>query len=140
MLTSLLRAPLSAEELISFGRHFTTSTTMAMVVGRRVLGAFVSALSAGLELDLTLEGESTDEDKAEVARWAEAGAVFSKSPEAEDVRRTVVEQVLQPELAGWCEEQTTALRHAHAAILMREEEWLEAARALMKIPLDGGSR
>ena len=111
---------------------------MAMVVGRRVLGAFVTALSSGLEVPAPADdGEDETEERA---RWTEAGKVFTTSEENEEIRRTVIEQVLQPELAGWCEEQTTTLRHAHAAILMANDDWLGAARALMKIPLDGGSR
>jgi COP9 signalosome complex subunit 4 len=111
---------------------------MAMVVGRRVLGAFVTALSSGLD-DVPTPTDEDGEGVAERARWTDAGNVF-KAAEAEEVRRHVIEEVLQPELAGWCEEQTTLLRHAHAAILMHDEEWLDAARALMKIPLDGSSR
>lgn len=35
---------------------------------------------------------------------------------------------------------TTILRHLLSHILAAEEDWLGAAQALMKIPLEGGSR
>lgn len=48
--------------------------------------------------------------------------------------------MLEPDLAGWCEEQTTTLRHALSLIRQKEEDWYGAARALMNIPLEGGGR
>lgn len=107
---------------------------MAMVVGRRVLGAYVSALSSGLDVP-TLPDEAGDN-----AKWSELGKTAFTSEAGEDVRRAAIEGVLDSDPSGWCEEQTTALRHAYACILTRDEDWLGAARALMNIPLDGGSR
>lgn len=127
----MLTPTASAADLIAFGRHFTTSTSMAMVVGRRVLGDYVTALAAGTDYRPTLAAEA-DDDRA---KWDAAGlAAFSGR---DDVRREVVEGVLAGDLAGWCEEQTTALRHVLSGILQRDEDWLGAARALMRIPLDG---
>ena len=36
--------------------------------------------------------------------------------------------------------QTTVLRHLLSHLLQAEEDWEGAARALMQIPLEGGSR
>lgn len=107
---------------------------MAMVVGRRVLGAYVAALSSGLPVP-PLADEAGDS-----AEWAERGKAAFTGEDGEDVRRKAIEGVLDTDPAGWCEEQTTALRHAYACILTNEEDWLGAARALMSIPLDGSSR
>ncbi|WOO80576.1 COP9 signalosome complex subunit 4 [Vanrija pseudolonga] len=131
LLATLLTPTASAADLTAFGRHFTTSTSMAMVVGRRVLGDYVAALAAGTDYRPTLAAEA-DDDRA---KWDAAGlAAFTGR---DDVRREVVEGVLAGDLAGWCEEQTTALRHVLSGILQRDEDWLGAARALMRIPLDG---
>lgn len=112
-----------------------------MVVGRRVLGAFVSALIAGVELPATSSGggEERDDDKA---KWEAAGVRAFGRVEGEDgaARKAVLEGVLQGESAGWCEEQTTVMRRAQSSILQNEEDWSGAADALMHIPLDGGSR
>lgn len=109
---------------------------MAMVVGRRVLGAFVSALSAGLGLP----AKPTAGEEDDGAKWTALGTAAFKGEQGENTRREAIEGILAPDLAGWCEEQTTALRHALCAILIQDEDWLGAARALMKIPLEGGSR
>lgn len=101
-----------------------------MVVGRRVLGAFVLAITAGLGL----EADDKDGDKA---KWESAGGVFK---DREDARKAVIEGVLEGESSGWCEEQTTLLRRAQSIILQNEEDWSGAADALIRIPLDGGSR
>ncbi|WVQ94980.1 hypothetical protein IAU59_002072 [Kwoniella sp. CBS 9459] len=143
-LSSLLSAsPPSSDALISFGRHFTTSTSMAMVVGRRVLGAYVTALSAGTTLERTgTAALSLDEEGAEDApQWEQLGQkAFGGEPGAE-IRRDVVDRVLGGgSTSGWCDEQTTVLRHLQSHLLQLEEDWLGAAKALMQIPLEGSSR
>lgn len=40
-------------------------------------------------------------------------------------------------LLSW---QTTTLRHLQAELLEADEDWAGAARALARIPLEGGSR
>lgn len=117
----------STDGLIAFGRHFVTSTSMAMVVGRRVLGAYVTSLTHDLG------GQALAEENTE--KWKQLGRSLD-----DDTRKAVIEGVLDGDLAGWCEEQTTALRHGLSSLLQAEEDWLGAARALMKIPLDGSSR
>lgn len=103
---------------------------MAMVVGRRVLSTYVTALAAGLDV-------ATDDEAEDKERWTELGtAAFGD----EDLHKAVIVGILDGDLAGWCEEQTTALRHALSQLLQAEEDWLGAARALMKIPMDGSSR
>ncbi|WWC72296.1 uncharacterized protein I206_106258 [Kwoniella pini CBS 10737] len=141
--TLLSSSPLSPNELVTFGRHFVTSTSMAMVVGRRVLGTYVLALSAGTSMiksgtsSLTFDDEgSGDNDKFE-----QLGIQAFKSEKGEEARRDIVEGVLAGgNLSGWCEEQTTVLRHLYSHLLQLEEDWLEAAKALMQIPLEGTSR
>ncbi|KLT39383.1 hypothetical protein CC85DRAFT_265478 [Cutaneotrichosporon oleaginosum] len=124
LLESLLSSP-DVSDLTAFGRHFTTSTSVPLVAGRRVLGAFVAALTSGLMHDA--------EDEA---KWTTLGAVFAKH---EGSRKAIIEGVLG-DYAGWCEEQTTRLRRAQSAILQNEEDWAGAADALIRIPLEGGSR
>jgi COP9 signalosome complex subunit 4 len=91
-----------------------------------VLGAFVAALTASLGL----QGEEDE------AKWAALGDVFKGR---EEDRKAVIEGVLGDN-AGWCEEQTTRLRRAQSSILQNEEDWAGAADALIRIPLEGGSR
>lgn len=125
LLEGLLTSP-NVGDLTAFGRHFTTSTTVPLVVGRRVLGAFVAALTAGL-------GFEGDDDEA---KWATLGGVFKGR---EEERKAIIEGV-SGDNAGWCEEQTTRLRRAQSTILQNEEDWAGAADALIRIPLEGGSR
>ncbi|WWC64888.1 uncharacterized protein I303_107502 [Kwoniella dejecticola CBS 10117] len=135
--------PPSKDALITLGRHFVTSMSMAMVVGRRVLGSYVIALCAGTSMDTTGTASITldDEGSGENQQFMQAGINAFKSSEGEEVRRDVVEGVLAGgNLSGWCEEQTTVLRHLYAHLLQLEEDWLGAAKALMQIPLEGGSR
>lgn len=59
--------PVPVQALIKFGQHFTTSTTMAMVVGSRVLDALVAALCAGLQLDVDIN------DNGDKEKWTQLG-------------------------------------------------------------------
>ncbi|WVW86469.1 hypothetical protein I302_108517 [Kwoniella bestiolae CBS 10118] len=144
LLTTLLSSsPPSSNGLITFGRHFTTSTSMAMVVGRRVLGSYVISLCAGTSMEkkgtsaLPLDEDLTNDQP----RLEELGQEAFSGEKGEEVRRDVVEGVLGGGgLSGWCDEQTTVLRHLHSHLLQLEEDWLGAAKALMQIPLEGTSR
>lgn len=101
VLQALLTAPnVQAEPLITLGRHLTTTPSMAMVVGRRVLGAFVAALCAGSGLDNVPAAEDAgDVDWVQLGEQAFTGT-------GEDVRSDVVRGVLDEEgMGGWCEEQ-----------------------------------
>lgn len=72
-----------------------------MVVGRRVLGDFVSALCGGSELAKKQSGGDEEEQK-----WAKTGEQVFGTAEGKVIRQEVVEGVLTPGgLAGWCEEQ-----------------------------------
>lgn len=128
---------------------------MAMVVGRRVLGAYVSALCGGSGLD---RKDTAGADEVGDEDWRKAGEETFKSESGEELRKEVVEGVLgEGGMSGWCDEQvsfpirpyvvsfklnfqTTILRQLYAHLLEAEEDWLGAARALMQIPLEGGSR
>jgi COP9 signalosome complex subunit 4 len=109
LLASLLTPPVSSPNLITFGRHFTTSTSMALVVGRRVLGAFVIALSAGSGLEPKYyRGAEGEEAGGDEARWEELGAKGFEGEEGGERRREVVEGVLGGSgAAGWCDEQVS---------------------------------
>ncbi|WWD19908.1 hypothetical protein CI109_104377 [Kwoniella shandongensis] len=136
-------SPTTSSDLITFGRHFTTSTSMATVVGRRVLGAYVTALCAGTTLPRTgTAALSLDEEgSSDVEKWDAIGKEAFNGTKGEEVRRDVVEGVLgQGGISGWCDEQITVLRHLHSHLLQLEEDWLGAAKALMQIPLEGTSR
>ncbi|WWC95077.1 hypothetical protein V866_001929 [Kwoniella sp. B9012] len=144
LLTTLLSSqPPSSNALITFGRHFTTSTSMAMVVGRRVLGSYVIALCAGTSMDkkgtsaIPLDEELSNDQ----AKYEDLGERAFKSENGEEIRRDVVEGVLSGGgLSGWCDEQTTVLRHLYSHLLTIEDDFLGAAKALMQIPLEGTSR
>ncbi|KAI9634212.1 putative COP9 signalosome complex subunit 4 [Dioszegia hungarica] len=142
LLSSLLNPPPQhASQLITFGTHFTTSTTMTMVVGRRVLGAYVMALCGGSTISEKDKKISGGDEGGDESKWEEAGKAAFQGEKGEDVRREVVEGVLDaPGMAGWCDEQTTVLRKLYSEILQSDEDWIGAARALIKIPLEGGSR
>lgn len=73
-----------------------------MVVGRRVLGAYVSALCGGTGLK---KKPSTD-DAQEEDNWAKVGEEAFRGDNGSEQRGEIVEAVLASEgLAGWCEEQ-----------------------------------
>lgn len=63
----LTTKPVPVQALVKFGLHFTTSTTMAMVVGSRVLDALVASLCAGLQLEVEIT------DNGDRAKWTELG-------------------------------------------------------------------
>ena len=72
-----------------------------MVVGRRVLGDFVSALCGGAESAKKQSGGDEEEQK-----WAVTGKEVFDTEEGKVIRQEVVEGILTPGgLAGWCEEQ-----------------------------------
>ncbi|WVR09684.1 hypothetical protein IAU60_006759 [Kwoniella sp. DSM 27419] len=135
-------APSTIHDLTAFGRHFTTSTSTAMVVGRRVLGAFVTAMCGGTSLERkgTAALAQDEEGSADVNSWEEAGKAAFSGEHGAEVRRDVVEGVLAGGTNGWCDEQTAVLRHLYSHLLSLEEDWLGAAKALMQIPLEGTSR
>ncbi|KAH0840148.1 hypothetical protein J3R83DRAFT_1128 [Lanmaoa asiatica] len=74
---------------------------------------------------------------SELVKSIGAGAVTDH-----DIRKRVVEDALatlQPRIASY-EEQVNSLRFQLADLLETEEEWTEAARILMGVSLDSGSR
>lgn len=74
LLSELLAAkPVPVASLVKFGQHFTTSTTMAMVVGSRVLDALVAALTADLTLDVEVNDNGDREQWTELGRKAFQG-------------------------------------------------------------------
>jgi COP9 signalosome complex subunit 4 len=76
-----------------------------MVVGRTVLGAYVSALTGGVELAKPSSGDNVGEDK----KWSDIGSEVFKGQDGSERRKEVVEGVLTPGgLASWCEEQVSA--------------------------------
>jgi hypothetical protein len=76
-----------------------------MVVGRRVLGDFASALCGGSEV---AKKQSGDEEEQ---KWAVTGKEVFDTEEGKVIRQEVVEGVLSPGgLAGWCEEQVRRKR------------------------------
>ncbi|WVQ83722.1 hypothetical protein IAT38_005866 [Cryptococcus sp. DSM 104549] len=144
LLSDLLSTPAPPPApLIAFGTHFTTSTSMAMVVGRRILDCYVTALVAGTDLPRTgTSALSMDEEgRADAERWDTLGKAAFAGEEGRESRRDVVEGVLTTGgISGWCDEQTTVLRHLHSSLLEEEEDWENAAKALMHIQLEGVSR
>ncbi|WWC92001.1 uncharacterized protein L201_006955 [Kwoniella dendrophila CBS 6074] len=133
----------STDKLITFGKHFTNSTTIPMVVGRRVLGLYVISLCSGTSMEKkgTASISLDEEGINDKSRYEDLGTQAFKGEKGEEIRRDVVEGVLSGGgLSGWCDEQTTVLRHLHSHLLQLEEDWLGAARALMQIPLEGTSR
>jgi len=80
-----------------------------MVVGRRVLGDFVSALCGGTDLQKKQSGSGDDVE--EEAHWAKTGEEVFEGENGAEIRREVVEGVLAGALAGWCEEQVRPIRN-----------------------------
>lgn len=77
-----------------------------MVVGRRVLGAFVSAMCGGTGV----KRKATGDDAADDAQWAGLGQAAFAGEKGGEVRSEVVDAVLSPDgMAGWCEEQVRIL-------------------------------
>jgi COP9 signalosome complex subunit 4 len=75
-----------------------------MVVGRRVLGDFVSALCGGSELSKKQSGDDVEDGE----KWAKIGQEVFETEEGKVIRQEVVEGLLSPGgLAGWCEEQVS---------------------------------
>ena len=107
VLASLLNPPLASDDLITFGAHFISSSSMTMVIGRRVLNLFVAALCAGSGFDKrSIPGQSEKED--DEAEWDERGSKAFKGDEGESVRQTVVEGLLaRGGGSGWCDEQVS---------------------------------
>lgn len=107
-LTSLLSpAPTSPRSLIDFGRHFTASTNMATVVGRRVLGAFVIALCAGSGISKRTPMSGEAEDGGDEEKWEGMGREAFPGEKGAEMRRDVVEGVLEGGGTGWCDEQVS---------------------------------
>lgn len=117
-LLSSLSSSSSTQSLIDFGAHFTTSTSTAVVVGRRVLSIYVLALCAGsgvAEKDSKPVVAAAGLEADELAEWAGKGeAAFGKGEvdeEGEDKRGEkrgeVVRGVLEKGATGWCEEQVS---------------------------------
>lgn len=114
-----------------------------MAPGRKVLEAYVTALSGGSGFDTqSVPGvSSSDLSAEEPANWAAMGGEAFKGEDGEEVRLKVVEGVLEGSVqAGWSDEQVVVLRSLFSHLLQKDEDWLGAARALAKIPLDSTSR
>ncbi|KAK1922282.1 hypothetical protein DB88DRAFT_390410 [Papiliotrema laurentii] len=146
LLFSLLSPPPSTPDaLIAFGKHFIQSSTIPMAVGRRVLDSYVLALCAGSGFDIkSVAGCTPAEDagnEQDISHWTSLGTSAFGTDRGEEVRKDVVEGVVDGGAsAGWCDEQMTVLRHLSSHLLAKEEDWLGAARALMRIPMEGTSR
>ncbi|ORY25436.1 putative COP9 signalosome complex subunit 4 [Naematelia encephala] len=143
LLKSLLSSKPSPTPLIAYGRHFILSSSMATVVGRRVLGAFVAALCAGSGMDKveSLTSSDVEEGAGDEEHWERLGKAAFEGEKGAEIRKEVVDGVLSDGArGGWCDEQVTALRHLQSYLLQLEEDWVGAARVLMQIPLEGGSR
>jgi hypothetical protein len=81
---------------------------MALVVGRRVLGAFVIALCANSGLEGKYYRNAEGEDGGDEARWEDMGGKAFAGKEGEEKRREVVEGLLSGGgTAGWCDEQVS---------------------------------
>jgi COP9 signalosome complex subunit 4 len=81
---------------------------MTMVVGRRVLGAYVMALCGGSTISEKDKKISGGDEGGDESKWEEAGKAAFQGEKGEDVRREVVEGVLDaPGMAGWCDEQVS---------------------------------
>ena len=77
-----------------------------MVVGRRVLGSLVSALSGGVNL----KRKSGSEDAEDEGKWLKIGQEAFSGPNGVDTRGEVVDGILESDnMAGWCEEQVSSL-------------------------------
>jgi COP9 signalosome complex subunit 4 len=80
-----------------------------MVVGRRVLGAYVMALCGGgglAEKDKRISGGG--EEGGDEIKWEDEGRAAFSGEKGEEVRREVVKGVLEAQgMAGWCEEQVS---------------------------------
>jgi COP9 signalosome complex subunit 4 len=79
---------------------------MATVVGRRVLGAYVSAMTggSGMEKIKSNDGESEGDD----VEWEKAGEKAFVGEEGGELRKGVVEGVLAGGAGGgWCDEQVS---------------------------------
>ena len=77
-----------------------------MVVGRRVLSDFASALCGGTDLQKKQVGDDAEEE----AKWSKIGQDVFGTDEGKEQRQEVVEGVLTPGgLAGWCEEQASCV-------------------------------
>lgn len=75
-----------------------------MVVGRRVLGSFVSALCGGI----SLERKSTNDDVDEEGKWDKLGSIAFSGQKGAEIRGQAVDGILESEnMAGWCEEQVS---------------------------------
>jgi COP9 signalosome complex subunit 4 len=75
-----------------------------MTVGRRVLGALVSALSGGV----SLARKSSSDDAEEEGKWLQIGSEVFSGEKGNEIRGEVVDGILESEgMAGWCEEQVS---------------------------------
>ncbi|ORX40506.1 putative COP9 signalosome complex subunit 4 [Kockovaella imperatae] len=136
VLDSLLQNGLtSSTPLITFAKHFIHSNTLPMVTARRVFDSLVLVLCAGTPLQTVKATEGEDE------KWLEKGKNAFAGENGHELRREAVEGVREAgQGVTWCDEQMTTLSRLEAHLLEQEEDWLGAARALIRIPLEGTSR
>ncbi|WVO17085.1 hypothetical protein L204_104772 [Cryptococcus depauperatus] len=140
--TLLTAPPVDSQSLVQFANHFIATSNVTIVVGHRVLGAYVTALVAGSSLEQkgTAKIPLDEEGEMEKSKWESLGEQAFKNELGETIRRDVVQAVLDVNPSGWCEEQITVLRHLHSHLLTLEEDYEAAARALAAIPLESSSR
>jgi len=110
LLNSLLSPPpISSASLIVFGRHFTISTNVATVVGRRVLGIFVIALCSGSGFERTGSISTENDDLGDENKWIMMGRDAFEGNKGEEIRRDIVVGVLSGgNTGGWCDEQVSS--------------------------------
>ncbi|KAI3476378.1 hypothetical protein L1887_62030 [Cichorium endivia] len=145
LITDLLQAPASKvsradllEATSAYLRHAVFSEQNAtgggLVVGRRALTALEH--HAG-RIAAEHEAQKSDKDRMQDVEDENMPAIADS-----DTRRQVLENALeqlQPRVLSF-EEQASSLRMQLASLLEADEDWNEAARVLLAIPLDSGHR
>ena len=79
---------------------------MTMVIGRRVLSAFVTALCAGTGLPSKVMGDTEVERAVDAGEWERLGREAFAGEKGREVRGEVVDGVLgSGGVSGWCDDQ-----------------------------------
>ncbi|KAJ3041024.1 hypothetical protein HDU99_010118, partial [Rhizoclosmatium hyalinum] len=126
-LAASLSTSLASPTVSGLQKHVTLvlDEGLGLVLSRAALGDFVSSFTSSYSS--LLSGDSMADEAAE-----------KTLSEAVEVWRFVLERTSGRQVAF--EEQISLARFSLAAILEFNEEWSEAAKVLMQIPLDSGHR